>query len=356
MDASQVDKLFKAYRQGLLKQLPAAEYRSPSFDFLLKQVVCLKLPVHRRVIVCKIWRSGYDGLRLARAGRLEEASEFFDRCWEDLAQARDSRRAHLLAKAPLEAAHAYLEYKRGQPALARSRIFSAMDADLELESDDDDFILLEMHRLQLAQNLMRIDLRSGEPQRALRLAGQILAYTEGFIDTLPVHHSWRGAEFITRTPPVIRRILVPQIAGDVVLALSSDSQDELETTFLQNARIGDYRTRPGVLNEQFRRWILVKQAFHQKDWDDYLRRLLEFLPTGRRGLQTVWYSSLVDLLKFCRTLNDPASLRLQERLLLETRKWPGLPVPFRPLLGAADLRVPSHVVPQAVSFQAPATI
>ncbi len=349
MDDSLVEELFRAYRKGLLGQPAAREYRAPAFDFLLKQVVSLKLPVERRITVCRIWRASIEGLRLAREGRLDEASERFGRAWDELAQAASCRRAMLLAKAPLEAAHAYFEYKRGEFDVARARVLSAMDADLELESDDADFILVEMHRLQLAQNLMRIDLRSGEPKRAMALAGQILAYVEGFIDTLPVHHSWRGAEFISRTPPAIRRLLVPQVAGDVVLALSDD-QGELETIFLRNIQVGDYRARPGVLNEQFRLWVLVKKAFHQKEWDEYLQRLLGFLPTGRRpGFQAVWYSSMIDLLKLCQVLSEPASLRLQERILRESQKWPGVPIPFRPFLGGANSRMPSGVMAQTVS-------
>lgn len=328
------EQLFRSYRMGLLLRPSPPIYRSPSFDFLFRQVFSFKVPVRERVTICKLWHLATEGLRLARAGCLDEAFETFCSCWEGLSAYKSSRRNKLLAMAPLQAAHAYLDYKKQDYDSARSRILEAMEADLELEADLD-FILLEMHRLQSAQNLMRIDLRTGEPERAIALAGQILAYAEGFIEDLPVHHSWQGRRFVASAPPLIRRNLVPQVTLDVAVAFSRFPSAGFELVFLEHAHVGKYLAQPRSLHARFRLWLLAKQAFHCADWERYARYLLEFLPSDRAGIQAIWYSTVLDLLELCRKFDTRASLRLRERILRDSRKWPGLPPSFRPLLGLA---------------------
>lgn len=356
MDKNLSDRLFKAYRAGLLRPPQAKESRARQFDFLFRQVFWLKIPVHERLPVWKSWRLSSQGLRESREGRLDAALATFRDCRTELETRELSPAGRLLAATFLESAHAYFEYKRGEFDLARARILNAMEADLELERDPD-FSLLELHRIQLAQNLMRIDLRAGEPKRALVLAGQLLAYTAGLVGELPVHHSWQGERLLARAPRSPRRALIAQIANDVAQAFPYFPAAHLEEEFLANARIEDYLDRPHVVHEQFRLWLLAKQAFHQEDRDRYLQLLLEFLPTGRTGIQAMWYAAVIDLLALCRELDGGAARDLERGILRDAGKWSHLPAAFRPLVGLAprdDRRPPAE--PQAVRFAAPQSL
>ncbi len=355
MDAALAERLFKAYRKGLLLRPPGLwESRARPFDVLFRQLFWLKVPVLERVPVAKIWRLGFQGVRLSRESRLEEACAVFREGWAELERVELSPQGLLLAITFLESAHAYLDYKQGSFDRARDRVLRSMEADLQLEADAD-FNLLELHRIQSAQNLMRIDLKAGEPRRALDLAGRILAYTEGFLTSLPVHHSWQSEKILVRTPRPIRRALIGQVANDVALAFVSLHSADLESEFLAHSAVAWYFEEAGVLHEQLRLWFLARQAFHREHWDRYLELLLDFLPAGRGDIQTIWYSTMIDLLAVCRSLDSQAALGLHDRILLDVPKWSGVPRPLQALLGLAEVETRAQPHLQAAGFGAPAS-
>lgn len=334
MDELLAQRLFAAYRKGLTRRSPPLpwETRTRPFDFLFRQAFWLRIPVRERVPIARVWRGGSEGLRLSREGRFDEAREKFQNCEEELARAAISPQGSLLARAPLASHKAYFECKRGDFALARALILDAMEADLQLE-DDDLFKLLEMHRLQLVQNLVRIELRGGDARLALGLAGHILAYAEGLVDELPVHHSWQGEKLLAAIPRSLRRALISQVANEAVQALYYFPQSSLEEELFAGVRIESYHGRAPVLHEPFRTWLLAKQAFHRREWTRYPELLLSFLPAGRGDLQAVWYAAMVDVLAFCRASEDPIAMSLHDRILQDVKRWPRVPLPLRPMLG-----------------------
>lgn len=330
MDKQLAETLFAAYRQGLLRapKPRSWEAQGRQFDFLFRQVLWKKIPIRERLLIWKIWNLGAKGLSLSRQGSLGEASEIFSSCWQTLESFDLSEKGALLATPPLESAHAYFEYKRREFEIARARILNAMEIDLQLENDED-FILLELHRVQSAQNLMRIDLQAGEPTRAISLAGEILAYIDGLCPRLSVHHSWQHHKLITSIPISLRQALIPQVANEVALALTyHPAEYDLEQKFLANVHIEEYLRRAHVLHEQFRRWLLAKRSFHQENWEQYLQQMLEFLPMGRADIGPLWYSTMIDILSFCRKLDTRIAMSLHDAILRDTQKWPSLPACF----------------------------
>ncbi len=342
MDSVQASELFQAYRQGLLRRpLNTWEGRPRSFDFLFRQAFSNRLPVRERVWVCRIWRASFEGLGLSRSHRLDEAAAAFARSWSEVESARVSTTGVLLATTFLESAHAYLDYKMGAFDLARERISRSMEADVQLQGD---FDLLELHRIQLAHNLMRIDLRAGEPRRALRLGGEILAYLEGLSERLTLHHSWQGESFLERTPRAVRRALIAQVMNEVALAFCTVPAPP-EEDFLAAVGTEAYRRPPRVVHDGVRLWLLARLAFREEGPNRYLQTLPPFLAGGRVGIQAIWYSALSDLLAHCGKVETPASLGLRSAILKEAPKWTGLPKPLRPLLGLAPQEEPAHPPP-----------
>jgi len=331
--------IFAAYQRGLLNQSQRNGWENQfrSFDFLFKQVFWLRVSLPERLPISKIWRLSSEGLRLCRKNLLIEALGLFSRCWTDLSKATLSPQGSFLALAPLEAAHAYLEYKKGDFALARTRILHAMEADLQLELEEEWFGLLEMHRLQAAQNLMRIDIRAGSPRQAIALGGKIISYVHGFTEALPVHHSWQGRKLLEKIPRTVRRALIPQVANEVALAFCYFPQSNLEVDFLASTGTQDYADCARVLHEQFRSWLLAKHALQQEDWDRYFELLLEFLSAGPTDVRMLWYSTVLDILTLCYTCNNPASHKLSQKILHDRPKWSTLPEPLRLLLDSDQM-------------------
>jgi len=348
VDASLAERVFKAYRTGLLRPPPSLGSRDQLFDFLFHQIYLLKVPLRERLLISRIWGLSSSGLRLSRDRRLDEAREAFRACWERLTESDLSPRSRLIARTFIESCNAYFEHKTGAFDLARARTYSSMEADRQLE-EDEDWSILELHRIQSANNLMRIDLRSGEPHKALLLAGEILSYLEGFRDGLTVHHSWRKGLLQTRTPKPIRCALIAQVANEAVLAFSYFPGYGLEETLLASIQWESFLASTSVLHPQFRLWLLAKQALVHRQWALYLDRLLEFLSPGRADIQPIWYSAMADFLGFCRQQNSHVSMYTHDGILRDAKKWPGLPASLRP---AFDLGSGEEQARPLPSFQA----
>ncbi len=326
----------------------------PEFNALIPQILWSKLPVRERLPIRKIWFRSYQGLNLCRARRMDESAALFHLCWELVAHGGLSIQGELLARTFLESSQAYFEHRRGDFDMARTRTRNTMEADLQLEADAD-FSLLEMHRVQSANNLMRIDLRAGEPRRALALAGQILAYLEGFRDELPVHRSWRSDLIRARTPRPMRRDMISQVANEAALALRHFPDLGLERELLANVRIESYRGAARVIHPRLRLWLLALRARQEQDWERYFEALIEFLPMGHVGIHPLWYSAMIDLVRRCRELDSRVSMLIHDGILCDARRWRWVPAAFRPLLdldadGGGEAP-PPHV--QAAGFGAP---
>jgi len=169
MDTATGDRIFQAYRAGLLRK-PGKESRNrPNYPMLLSLVVRERFSLKQRAIFRRIERASWQGLCAARAGEPELAGRHFELAQKELDRLDIATECRLLGTSVLRAAQAYLDYRESRFEEARKRIFTAMDADLAL-GQDEAFSVLELHRIQTAHNLMRIDLRAGSPERALALA------------------------------------------------------------------------------------------------------------------------------------------------------------------------------------------
>src|SRR5688572_17881781 len=214
MDDETAERTFEAYRTGLL--IPPVRPPKPTFYRVLMDSVIGRIALRERLVFRKSYRATHQGLMAARQGDLGTAAERFAASREVVERHRPGEACRLLSTTFVEAAHAYLEYRHGRFDRARERIFTALDSDLDLESDAA-FGCLEMHRIQLADNLMMIDLREGMHEEGLALAGAILAYAEGNAGSLPVHRGWRP-DYVRSAPITVRRGALGQIAHEVAMA------------------------------------------------------------------------------------------------------------------------------------------
>lgn len=332
MEAKLAERVFRAYRAGLLRPRPSLHGRDGLFDVLFRQVYWLKVPLRERLPISRIWELSSGGLRLARQGRLDEAAQAFDACWEGVERAGLSPGSELLTRTFVESCHAYFEHKRGDFERARERTFDSMEADRRL-AEDDDWSLLELHRVQSANNLMRIDLRRGDAPRALALAGEILAYLEGFRGGLSVHHGWRADHLRGLTPRAIRCALIAQVGNEAALALAAHTGRAAGEAFFAGVGLEDFLAAPGALHPHFRQWLLTREAWERREEGVYLERLAQFLALGRADVPPLWYTALLDFLAWCREVDTRVSRFVHDGMAREAAKWPGVPAALRPALG-----------------------
>ena len=332
MDAASAQQLFDAYRKGLLNREGARrEDYHPRFQVLLRQLLSNQVPLAHRLPVRKVWLASAQGLRLAREGHLEAAAACLDSVTETLAQTSSFSVGRLMATSVLESAHAYLDFCGARFDQAREGLRRAMDADLALEHDET-FGLLELHRIQSAQNLMRLEFRVGRPEVACALGGKILGYLEDLTSGLPVHHSWQR-QALSRAPRTVRRAMVTQIGNEMSLGLARNRGLAAWSHFSS-----ELKSHPGYAKEgtaihlRVQQWVHLKDAFEQRDWPRYLVLLAAFLPGGRKDVQSVWYSSVIDFLYFCRAVDSAAFRQVRSGILRDASKWPAVPPSVRSCL------------------------
>lgn len=326
MDVETAERLFEAYRAGLLFRDPD-HIRPPRPDFyrLLMADVSGRLPLRERLVFRQSYRATRQGLALARRSDFDGAAERFAASRAILESRRPGEATRLLATSFLEAALAYFDYRHGRPDAARERIGTTLDCDLALEVDHG-FHCLEMHRIQASDNLMMIDLRAGETGRGLTLAGSIVAYAEGFADSLPTHRDWRP-EMVRNAPLSLRRGAIAQIANEVAVALPSCPAAEVWSAFL--APLAPHLDRPSV-HPRVRQWLLLRDARARRHHERYLALLLEFLPGGRSLFPSAWYAAVLDFAAYCHELGTEEGDLVRRAILRDVKHWPDLPAPLRP--------------------------
>lgn len=328
MDAADAEAVFLAYRTGLLRKPQRDSGSKSSFHRLVALVVCDRFPLRQRAALRRVERASWQGLCAAREGDAERAVRAFETGQQELERAWISPECRLLGSSVLESAWAYLEYREGRLEQARRRAFSAMNADSFLEQDEA-YSVLELHRIQAAHNLMRIDLRAGEPERALALAGDIFGYLEGQLDSLPVHGPWRQ-KAIWQAPRILRRTMIAQVANEAAVALLGFVGNEGWLALHRRVRPWLNACRSGI-HPRVLQWLKLKEALASEDWQSYLVLLRDILPAGREDIPSIWYSCVLDLLEFCQ-VQGPQYAHISTRILRDAVKWPAVPPVLRSCL------------------------
>jgi hypothetical protein len=252
-------------------------------------------------------------LDLARAGRLGAAWERFAEVAELIEGAACSEEAKLLAASGLLSALAYYEYRAGEWQLAVQRVGEAMRVDRALE--DRGYHFLQLHRIQLVHNLIRIHARRRARADAIALADRTLLFLDGRADSLPVDEAWDAARLAT-LPANLRWGLGAQAASEVVLL--QPSLDELRAF---DAWRGFGEGHPLVA---VRGWVETHGALLRGEQDEFARGAELLLRLGRHGhaLDFFWYSTAVDLALFCAAIDLPEARQLSSRITADGASWP----------------------------------
>jgi hypothetical protein len=337
MNLPTAQRLFDAYRAGLRnRERPEHWDYHPRFQDLLVHATRNRVRLPDRLPMRRAWRASGQTLRLARQGLLDEAAstlavERRARAAGPPSAGGGARQGWLLGEAMLDSAQAYVEHRLGRCDLARQLLLRTMDADLVLEAEGD-LAILQIHRLQSALNLMRVDLHTGRHAAAFALAGGVLAFLEDLGAVPPVHHSWRRAD-LRRTPRAVRRAMVTQVANDTAVALARVGDPAAWRAFRDGLGTVPAGRRP-ALHQPVRRWLDLKDAQECGERDRYLSLALELLPFGRRDVGPIWYCCVLDLCAFCRLAGSPPALQVAAAMLRDSARWPAMPASLRACVDA----------------------
>jgi tetratricopeptide (TPR) repeat protein len=318
---------FQSYRNGLRRQAQSCP-TAPSQNVDLIKLLCIidRIPLKERLYLRHINTVCKKGLVAARRGYLDEARAHYQQTKEYFHHLEGgSRLARLFAVSTYEAGMAYFDFRLGHIEQARERLDHAMDADLELEQSD--LPMMQMHRIQQGHNLARMARQMGQRQMALELTGLLLAYMGKKIETLPYHREWRPKS-LRLLPRGLLRPMIYQLAGDAAsLIVTGDAPAEEWHILIEASRLcGEQEL---VILPQVRYSLQAQRDRLAGLPESYLMNLGRFFGFGIRYCHLLWYSIMLGFLDFCREINTNISRRVGEAIVRDSAKWKGLSLPLR---------------------------
>jgi hypothetical protein len=321
------------YQQGRTKPIQTTPEISGNLaKHKLETFIEARLPLTDRLLMRKFENARTLGLIATRQGDLIKARRLFALARAPLKFDQLSPEGSLFYQSFLEQAEAYLDYRCGNFDQARNCTYQALAIDSALEEEYGYEILL-LHRIQLVHNLARIDARCLYLNEAIRLISQILSYLAQESEALPIQGLW-GCERVKRQSPKDVAAMFMQVSGEIALILA-DQEKQLASNLF--AIIASHLNLQIDINRQCDprsySWLLVKQAFVNKDVPKFLKLTSQFLAKGRGNNPLLWYATAIDLIAICEEINSSDSELVKQEITKDSRTWEDLPAKFASLIG-----------------------
>jgi hypothetical protein len=258
-------------------------------------------------------RARTRGLEAARQQQKLEACRCFGLARVLCGSPMLSVEGRLLCQSSLETAEAYLDYRLGDFEQAQSRLHQALASDSILE-EEFGYKLLHVHRLHLINNLIRLEVQRKRLADAMELAGRLLSYLEGQSESLPAPGSWSSGHLALQPPEMIAGIFA-QTCSEVGRALA-DLRTETARGALEILLCNiDLESAAGRWEPQARLWLQTKRAFVSGNSRGFLQLCAALLAEGPAIAPTLWYTTAVDLAKFCELVPLPGAQSLRRKIL-----------------------------------------
>lgn len=295
--AQSLADLILAFRVGSQISRPLLD-RDVFNERLTEMVAALLRECDRQALIL-IQSEGSRGLIAARSRNVELAQHHFAAAQRLLETLPRSDEAHLCAESFVCAQQAYFVYtqNRYEEAMTLIERSFANDRLLELQYGLD---ILLMHRIQLLNNLMRIEARRNNWREALTLGAALLRYLEaprdGVLGSLPPpwHQAW--SDTLDHIPVELVRASHAQIAREEVQVFHrADTECKATYEFLDALSLNT----PELTN-QIEGWINFQIVRLNPDRGDYFSAATSVLRRGRMPSEPLWLSVANDVTRMLR--------------------------------------------------------
>jgi hypothetical protein len=259
---------------------------------------------------------------MARAGHLAEGEQGLRESEVVLHAPALSAEGRLIVESFNEAVAAYLDFRRGDERRARDRIHGALRIDTALIAQHG-YEVLELHRIQLVHNLIRIETRFGDAVAAVQMSADLLAYLEGDVARWPAR-AVAAAGTPGRVAADLRAAMFIQVTGEMVLFLSATRRGELTRRFaplLAHANLVETagcREHPRAHD-----WFAVKAVYVSDDATGFLESAARFLDGGPDAAPLLWQGVATDVAEFCRELDTAEAAAIADEIASDAQRWTG---------------------------------
>jgi tetratricopeptide (TPR) repeat protein len=321
-----------AFQQGIKKPIQnTSETSGEAFYRALQATTEARLPLKEQLLVHKCREKSKQGLHAARRGHLATAKQLFEENRAIVSSKVYSLESRLICESFHKAAEAYLDYRCGNFDQARAHVHQALAIDFVLQ-EEYEYAILQLHRTQLAHNLMRIDARCERFENAMGLGCRLLSYLEGSSERLPGPRPWRSVKIVSLSAG-LGAGMCNQITGEIALILAGRSYQDARNLF---AIVEPHAQMEATSNchhyPQAHAWLRIKQAFLCNEVERFLKASSQFFADGRVDTPILWYASAVDLIALCARLKLPEAESVALQVARDILGCASLPQVFRTLL------------------------
>lgn len=327
MDAGTAQTLFSSYRDGLLKpHTERVSVTTSSFDFQTSCALINRVPLRDRRFFYDSRRATLRGLAEARAGRLQEAAQHFRSSRGLLASRTWDRMAYLIAFSFLESAEAYLDARNQAHDLAFARLYSSMDADIELE-EAFGIGFFQAHRIQSVHNVARLCWKLDRVDEGCAHCGSIIAFLEGRRPSLPIHSRW-SLRRLFQCSTWLRRALISQVIEEAAFHIARVPTENNWKALIAAASLAEPSFFGSHVHQQTDLWLRAEHARVSGQDESYLQLLSQFLQYGRHEISTTWYLATSSFAAHCRRNSTSVAIYVRDAILRDSAKWPRVPPPI----------------------------
>ena len=272
------------------------------------------------------------GLNAARQGNLIKAEQYFELARTRLKLDKLSNIGSSLFKSALERSEAYLDYRLGDIDKARNRTFNILETYVLLEKEYG-YEILFLRRLQLLCNLVQLEAGCKRYEYAIELSSQILSYLEGKLEVLPFPGNW-GRDRVMRQSPELMAATFALVTCEVAKILVEKNHQLVKKLFaIVSSNLQLQVNNNCYCHPRSYSWLLVKQAFVNKDIPKFLELVASFLGEGRADIPLLWYTTVIDLVSVCDEFRLPESQLMKQEILEDSVNWKDCPQKFLSALG-----------------------
>ena len=205
---------------------------------------------------------------------------------------------------------------------------------------------LHIHRIHLANNLVKLEACAGRLDAALSLAADVLQYVAGEVGTIDAPTRW-GSAWTSALCEDAQRYLAIQTTREIGCALAG--LGDAGTLALWQQSIAPLQQAPchpsraGNLAEWYQlKGLYLASAFQTRATaPTYLEHAALYLAQGPRGDALCWQLVALDVLLACENSEHPDSCLLRQQIIDALDRAPVLPRHLRNLLRRVQPRKPA---------------
>jgi hypothetical protein len=310
-----------AYREGRVRSAVVSYAASGvGFDRQLEDLISRRVDREGRLLLRASSRARSRALSSARAGRLAMAREAVNESRRIQMDRSLSREVRLIITAFQDAVEAYLEYKWRHFEMARELLFEALRVDRVLIHRYG-YNILELHRIQIGHNFMRLAIGRGDADQAAELCAHLLAYTQGGADRWPFSEAGHGGVPGDLPLELVSAMFV-QLASELALLLASQPAERGRALLAPAVALaGTGTVTRSELQGRVYDWLEIKFAYVQGDFETFLQKVSRLLTGGPGETPLLWRATVTDLHDLCRACSLDGAVQLADEIARDAATW-----------------------------------